>query len=128
MRLPDGESLLQKTLQRDRHLAGVEQLLTISHGDLYFRTLDDYRSLNAPSLTLDFILEPFARISATALQTFQRHGPETQLLRPTDALINNVPTFVSSVDNARAGRERLAGHIRRGTESGRNRLRQYRTR
>ena len=108
MRLPDGMSLLQKTFQRLQHLRGVERLLTVTHRDLYFRTLDDYRPLNTPSLALDFILEPFGRntaaaITAAALHALQRHGPETQLLvLPADHLIHDVQAFASAVENARS--------------------------
>lgn len=61
MRLPDGESLLQKTFRRATGLRDVGQLLTVTNREVFFRTLDDYRQMNKGSVELDFILEPFGR-------------------------------------------------------------------
>ena len=68
MRLPDGQSLLQKTFTRAASLPDVAHLLTVTNRDVFFRTLDDYRPLNTPAIELDFILEPFGRNTA-------RRGP-----------------------------------------------------
>ncbi|WP_287814118.1 sugar phosphate nucleotidyltransferase, partial [Pseudomonas sp.] len=67
MRLPDGESLLQKTFMRATSLPGVERLLTVTNREVFFRTLDDYRLLNKTHAGLDFILEPFGRNTAPAI-------------------------------------------------------------
>ena len=50
MRLADGRSLLQKTLERVAGLDDVAQLLTVINRELLFRTLDDYRALNQKPL------------------------------------------------------------------------------
>ncbi len=108
MRLPDGESLLQKTFNRASGLEGVEYLLTVTNREVYFRTVDDYRLLNKNKLYLDFLLEPFGRntapaIAAAALHVQAHHGDEAQLLiLPADQLISDVAAFANAVNDARA--------------------------
>ncbi|KAF0865541.1 mannose-1-phosphate guanylyltransferase/mannose-6-phosphate isomerase [Pseudomonas sp. LD120] len=107
MRLPDGESLLQKTFVRAKALKDVERLLTVTRREVFFRTLDDYRPLNTTPLDLDFILEPFGRntapaIAAAALHISRLYGEDAQLLvLPADHLINNTLAFSAAVERAR---------------------------
>lgn len=106
MRLPDGDSLLQKTFRRASDLKGITRVLTVTNRDVFFRTLDDYRPLNDKALPLDFILEPFGRntaaaIAAAALHVSQHYGPASQLLvLPADHLIADVCAFESAVQAA----------------------------
>lgn len=108
MRLPDGESLLQKTFQRACALPGVSQLLTVTNREVFFRTLDDYRQSRQSDVALDFILEPFGRntapaIAAAALQVAQRYGNDAHLLvLPADHLITDTAAFQRAVERARA--------------------------
>ncbi|MGH8419497.1 MAG: mannose-1-phosphate guanylyltransferase/mannose-6-phosphate isomerase [Pseudomonas sp.] len=108
MRLPDGESLLQKTFNRASGLPGVQSLLTVTNREVYFRTVDDYRLLNKHKLHLDFMLEPFGRntapaIAAAALHVQDLHGDDAQLLiLPADQLINDLDAFADAVTAARA--------------------------
>ena len=107
MRLPDGESLLQKTFRRATGLRDVGQLLTVTNREVFFRTLDDYRQMNKGAVELDFILEPFGRntapaIAAAALHAAQRYGADAQLLvLPADHLIKDIEAFGKAVDSAR---------------------------
>ena len=107
MCLPDGESLLQKTFSRAIGLRDVDRLLTVTNRDVFFRTLDDYRPLNASGVELDFILEPFGRntapaIAAAALHVARRYGEDAQLLvLPADHLITDIAAFGRAVDSAR---------------------------
>ena len=107
MRLPDGQSLLQKTFTRAANLPDVAQLLTVTNREVFFRTLDDYRALNTAAIELGFILEPFGRntapaIAAAALQVAQRYGGDAQLLvLPADHLITDIAAFAQAVDSAR---------------------------
>ncbi|MFP3632137.1 sugar phosphate nucleotidyltransferase, partial [Burkholderia sp. SIMBA_045] len=83
MRLPDGESLLQKTFVRATALKDVGRLLTVTNREVFFRTLDDYRLLNKARVELDFILEPFGRntapaIAAAALHVSRLYGDDAQ--------------------------------------------------
>ncbi|HEY0289762.1 MAG TPA: mannose-1-phosphate guanylyltransferase/mannose-6-phosphate isomerase [Pseudomonas sp.] len=107
MRLPDGESLLQKTFKRATGLANIESLLTVTNREVYFRTVDDYRLLNKNHVQLDFLLEPFGRntapaVAAAALHALSRYGADAQLLiLPADHLINDLPAFGTAVERAR---------------------------
>jgi mannose-1-phosphate guanylyltransferase/mannose-6-phosphate isomerase len=107
MRLPDGESLLQKTFMRAVGLPTVDRILTVTNRDVYFRTVDDYRQLNKTSAKLDFILEPFGRntaaaIAAAALHVARLYGEDAHLLiLPADHLITDSAAFASAVSVAR---------------------------
>lgn len=108
MRLADGRSLLQKTLERVAGLDDVAQLLTVINRELLFRTLDDYRALNQKHLGLDFLLEPMGRntapaIAAAALHVVRHYGEDAQLLvLPADHLIRDQAAFVAAIGRARA--------------------------
>jgi mannose-1-phosphate guanylyltransferase len=108
MRLPDGESLLQKTFLRATGLADVQSLLTVTNREVYFRTVDDYRLLNKSKVQLDFLLEPFGRntaaaVAAAALHVQSRYGDDAQLLiLPADHLIEDLEAFSAAVESARA--------------------------
>ncbi|MBV6753436.1 mannose-1-phosphate guanylyltransferase/mannose-6-phosphate isomerase [Pseudomonas chlororaphis] len=107
MRLPDGESLLQKTFRRAAGLADVQRILTVTNREVFFRTLDDYRLLNKGEAALDFILEPFGRntapaIAAAALHVARLYGDDAQLLvLPADHLIKDLDAFARAVGSAR---------------------------
>jgi mannose-1-phosphate guanylyltransferase len=107
MRLPDGESLLQKTFVRASGLDDVTRLLTVTNREVFFRTVDDYRLLNRRKLDLDFILEPFGRntapaIAAAALHVSRLYGEDAQLLvLPADHLIKDLGAFAEAVHSAR---------------------------
>ncbi|MPQ66301.1 MULTISPECIES: mannose-1-phosphate guanylyltransferase/mannose-6-phosphate isomerase [unclassified Pseudomonas] len=107
MRLPDGESLLQKTFRRAAELPGVQRVLTVTNREVFFRTLDDYRQLNKADAALDFILEPFGRntapaIAAAALHVARLYGDDAQLLvLPADHLIKDLDAFAKAIDSAR---------------------------
>lgn len=108
MRLPDGESLLQKTFERAAGLPGVERILTVTNRELYFRTADDYRQYNHQQLPLDFILEPTGRNTApalamAALHVAREYGGDSQLLvLPADHLIRDLDALAWAVEAARA--------------------------
>jgi len=107
IRLPDGESLLQKTFMRAVGLPDVERLLTVTNREVYFRTVDDYRQLNKTRVALDFVLEPFGRntapaVAAAALHVARLYGEDAQLLiLPADHLIADVAAFSAAVQQAR---------------------------
>ncbi|MDZ3990712.1 mannose-1-phosphate guanylyltransferase/mannose-6-phosphate isomerase [Pseudomonas sp. Teo4] len=107
MRLPDGESLLQKTFARASALPGVERLLTVTNREVFFRTQDEYRQVNPGNLPLDFILEPSGRntapaIAAAALHCARHYGEDSLLLvLPADHLIQDFEAFTQAVAQAR---------------------------
>ncbi len=108
MRLADGQSLLQKAFLRGALLPGVEEILTISNRELFFKVEDDYRAVNARKIATSYVLEPFGRntaaaVAAAALQIQRTHGDDAQLLvLAADHLISNQAAFAAAVAEARA--------------------------
>ncbi|KTD18986.1 mannose-1-phosphate guanylyltransferase/mannose-6-phosphate isomerase [Legionella jordanis] len=106
IRLADGQSLLQKTFLRAASLRGVEDILTVTNRDLFFKTEDEFREVQTQALNLSFILEPFGRntaaaIAAAALQIHDEYGPEARaLVLPADHLISNQQAFALAVNQA----------------------------
>jgi mannose-1-phosphate guanylyltransferase len=109
MRLPDGESLLQKTFKRAKALAGVERIVTVTNREVFFRTLDEHRLLNQKDpVALDFLLEPSGRntapaIAVAALHIATQYGSDAQMLvLPADHLIRDQAAFETAVSAAQA--------------------------
>src|ERR1700693_1994182 len=73
IKLPDGETLLQKTLKRAAALPGVENVLTVTNRDYYFLTRDEYESnagraeAGSRRIVHDSLLEPVGRNTAPAI-------------------------------------------------------------
>ncbi|CAD5105887.1 Alginate biosynthesis protein AlgA [Pseudomonas carbonaria] len=107
MELPGGGDLIQKTFARALGLAGVDEVLTVTNRELYFKTVDEYRQVSASGCRLGFILEPFGRntapaIAAAALHIAATHGSDAvMLVLPADHLIEDVEAFASAVEQAR---------------------------
>ncbi|MCV4776736.1 sugar phosphate nucleotidyltransferase, partial [Escherichia coli] len=86
MRLPDGQSLLQKALLRAVSIPGVREVLTVTGQEHYFSTKNEYAATGLPEgLELTYVVEPLRRntapaIALAALQVAQRHGPEAVML------------------------------------------------
>ncbi|MEW6513554.1 MAG: mannose-1-phosphate guanylyltransferase/mannose-6-phosphate isomerase [Pseudomonadota bacterium] len=106
IKLPDGESLLQKTLKRAVALPGVTEVLTVTNRDHFFLTRDEFGSADGLP-PLDYLLEPFGRntapaIAAAALHVAGRHGADALLLvLPADHLISDQASFGAAVAQAR---------------------------
>ena len=115
--LPDGETLLQKTLKRALALPGVEHVLTVTNRDYYFLTRDEYESHASDDhcVAHDYLLEPSGRntapaIAAAALHASRKHGDDVVLLvLPADHLIKNQVSFADAVVHAQALAEQ--GHL-----------------
>lgn len=108
IRLADGKSLLQKAFLRAAALNGVEEIVTVTNRELYFKTEDEYREVNQQGMPLGFILEPMGRntapaIAAAAVNVAKRFGPEAILLVLTaDHLIADQAAFAAAVAKATA--------------------------
>ena len=93
IRLADGQSLLQKTLQRASSLDGASTVVTVTNHEYVFATRDEYRSVKG-ALDRVFLLEPSARntapaIALAALYAMQRWGPDAVLLiLPADHVVD----------------------------------------
>lgn len=106
IRLADGESLLQKAFLRAVSLPGVKEVLTVTNRDLFFKTEDDFREVNAKGHITSFILEPFGRntaaaVATAALHTARVHGDDTvMLVLAADHLIADQQAFAKAVEAA----------------------------
>ena len=109
IRLPDGQSLLQKAWLRGATLPDVAEVLTVTNRELFFKTEDEYREVAGTSpnqLANSYILEPFGRntapaIAAAALQVAATHGEDAVLLvLAADQLIADQAAFAAAVAQA----------------------------
>ena len=106
IRLADGQSLLQKAFLRGAALADVQEVLTVTNRELYFKTEDEFSEVNNDKLATSFILEPFGRntaaaIAAAALHVAATHGEDAlMLVLAADHLIVDQQAFSAAVDAA----------------------------
>ncbi|MCK9187965.1 mannose-1-phosphate guanylyltransferase/mannose-6-phosphate isomerase [Acidithiobacillus sp.] len=116
LQLPDGETLLQKTLQRALALPEVTRFITVTNREYYFQTRDVYAQVaEVGEREAFYILEPVGRntapaIAAAALQAEAMVGPEaTLLVLPADHLVQDQAAFAAAV--VRAQRLAEAGYL-----------------
>jgi mannose-1-phosphate guanylyltransferase len=108
IRLQDNQSLLQKAFIRGALLDNVAEVLTVTNRDLFFKTQDEYRSVNTAKLPLSYILEPFGRntapaVAAATIQVAKTYGPDAMLLiLAADHLIADQFAFENAVKQAMA--------------------------
>lgn len=106
IKLPDGQSLLQKTFLRAAALGEVKEVLTITNQELLFKTEDEYQSVNLHGTLTSYMLEPVGRNTAAAValaaQHVQRiHGDDAILLvLPADHLIEDQAAFEVAIAKA----------------------------
>lgn len=106
IRLPDGESLLQKALLRALGLEGVREVLIVTNRELHFKIEDEFKALGRNDVTLSFILEPFGRntaaaIAAAAYWIDAHHGASANMLvLAADHLIADQQGFCAAVTAA----------------------------
>lgn len=105
IKLPDGESLLQKTFIRARAIPHVENILTVTNREVYFHTQDEYRAVN-PAIKTSYILEPIGRNTAPAIAAAALHLANSRekntilLILPADHLIHNQESFIHAANEA----------------------------
>lgn len=117
IRLPDGQSLLQKTYLRATGLADVAEVLTVTGRDYYFMTRDEFSACRgtAAAVPARFLLEPCGRntapaIALAALCAEAAHGgAATLLVLPADHLILDAAAFAAAVGVAQG--LAAAGHL-----------------
>jgi len=109
MKMGDGESLLNKTLDRALRLAGDAPVLTVTGRDYYFLTRDDYAAHPRADLDrLPFLLEPAGRNTAPAVLLAALHALDhvgadaTLLVLPADHLIRDLDAFAADAQRAAA--------------------------
>ena len=107
IKLADGRSLLQKTLDRLHPLGHLTEIVTVTNREHFFATRDEYRGVGLHSSHF-FVLEPCARNTAPAvavgvLAIATRHGVDAiVLVLPADHLVPDADAFAASVRNAEA--------------------------
>lgn len=108
IKLPDGQTLLQKTYLRACHFPNTPEIITITNKEYYLKHKSDYEKTNPtykPSLT-SFLLEPSARntapaIALAALKVIENYGPEALLLiLPADHLVEDIQAFIQDCQTA----------------------------
>lgn len=106
IRLQDGQSLLQKAFLRGASLQGVTEVLTVTNRELFFKTEDEFREVNAAGIPISFILEPSGRntaaaIGAAALRVTEKYGVDAvMLVLAADHLIADQDAFSQAVSEA----------------------------
>ncbi|MEP7083266.1 MAG: mannose-1-phosphate guanylyltransferase/mannose-6-phosphate isomerase [Betaproteobacteria bacterium] len=107
MPLPDGETLLGKTIARAFALTGIDSVLTVTNRDYYFHTKDTYASMRVPDTAAAiYLLEPFGRNTAPAiavgalLAQARGWGDRVLLVMPADHLIRDQRAFADAVARA----------------------------
>lgn len=105
IRLPDGKTLLHKTIERAGALHGVETIITVTNREYYFLTKDEFtKSGNAQRQV--FLLEPCGRNTAPAVAmaafcAAALYGQDAQLLvLPADHVIDDHAAFCAAVGEA----------------------------
>lgn len=106
IRVADGGSLLQKTLDRASRIPGVDAFVTVTNRDYFFLARDEYAATDRAGRHL-FLLEPCGRNTAPAIAmaahlALSKYGPDAELLvLPADHLIEDVSEFCIAVNRAR---------------------------
>jgi mannose-1-phosphate guanylyltransferase / mannose-6-phosphate isomerase len=103
IRLADGQSLLQKAYLHGSQLLGVQQIITVTNRELFFKIADEFRLIDSIHVATSFILEPFGKNTAPAivsatLEVMKTHGPDAILLvLAADHLIADHAAFQQAV-------------------------------
>jgi mannose-1-phosphate guanylyltransferase/mannose-6-phosphate isomerase len=104
--LPDGSTLLRRTLMRAARIPDVSTVVTVTNREYYFLTNDQYAAAGVTQ-ELVFMLEPCARntapaVAMAAFYVAARHGPKAEILiLPADHLIRDNEQFLLAVERAR---------------------------
>lgn len=104
--LSDGQSLLQKTINRVIKIKNIPEVLTVTNRELYFKTKDEYAILTQFQEKISYMLEPFGRntapaIALSALYALDKYGPESVLLvLPADHVIQEQSLFDNVIAEA----------------------------
>jgi mannose-1-phosphate guanylyltransferase/mannose-6-phosphate isomerase len=105
IKLPDGRSLLQKTVDRLRPLGDIPEVVTVTNREHFFATRDEYRAAGLDCRQF-FVLEPCARNTAAAvavgaLAIAARHGADAvMLVLPADHLVPDAEAFAACARQA----------------------------
>ena len=105
LRLPEGQSFIQKAFQYAAAMPGVSAVMSLSNRDLFFKAADEYRALGL-DLPVFHILEPCGRntapaVAVAALEARRLGGDnEPVLVLAADHLITGLENFRAAVEKA----------------------------
>jgi len=110
MKLPDGQTLLGKTVQRAARAATARKLLLVTNRDYYFISKDEVARTLGPDTTTSagYLLEPVGRNTAAAIAAAAHWvsaniSPDAiMLVLPADHLIAPVEEFLRATELAAA--------------------------
>jgi mannose-1-phosphate guanylyltransferase/mannose-1-phosphate guanylyltransferase/mannose-6-phosphate isomerase len=105
MKLPDGQSLLQKAFLRAVK-AGAREVLTVTGQEHHYSALSEYQALGLPEVQTYYIIEPLRRntapaIAMAALWIAERNPDELMLVLSADQLISHEEAFAQAVAQAK---------------------------
>jgi mannose-1-phosphate guanylyltransferase/mannose-6-phosphate isomerase len=106
LQLPDGQTLIEKCLERACALEGVKDTITITNQDYYFHSRDVYdASKTARGRRHHFLLEPEGRNTAPAIalaahQALEIDKDAVLLVLSADHLIPEIDLFAADVSKA----------------------------
>lgn len=112
MKLPDGDTLLQKTMRRVASLDDVDTVMTLTNRELFFETRDRYQAIEfADTPAFRYVLEPIGRntapaIAAAAMRLAETDPDAVMLVVAADHLIQREDRFAGAVRVARELAER----------------------
>lgn len=107
IKLPDGESLLRKTLSRAALVAAGHGVVIVTNREHYFLAREEHESLGKNAPPVEFLLEPAGRNTAPAICASALHVARTAgeaavlLVLPADHLIRDASGFKGAVAEAR---------------------------
>ncbi|GIW34572.1 mannose-1-phosphate guanylyltransferase/mannose-6-phosphate isomerase [Meiothermus sp.] len=106
MKLPDGQSLLQKAFLRAARV-GAQRVLTVTGLEYYYSTASEYEALGMPEVQTSFVVEPLRRntapaIAMAALWVAEHNPDEVMLVLSADHLILREEAFAQAVTQAQA--------------------------
>ncbi|HTM62958.1 MAG TPA: mannose-1-phosphate guanylyltransferase/mannose-6-phosphate isomerase [Gammaproteobacteria bacterium] len=107
IKLPDGQSLLQKTFARACQFNDTKEIITITNKEYYLKSRAEYETAGiSHSPAASFLLEPCARNTSAAIlmaafKINAAHGPEAiMLVLPADHLITPLTAFTKCCELA----------------------------
>lgn len=104
IRLPDGDSLLQKAFRRAVAPPSVSDVIVVTNRDYYFQARDHLAAVNA-GINIHYLLEPFGKNTAPAIALAAHYAltiaaDAALLVLPADHLIQDLPGFVAATTTA----------------------------
>ena len=106
LQMPDGQSLLHKTLLRSAGIKDMKKIITVTGKNCFFKVENEYIT-SGIKIDSEHILEPFGRntapaIALAALSAQHTHGDDVLLLvLPADHFISEPAAFFAAVDEAK---------------------------